>query len=99
MSNDDEGVRSFTPSDLARRLARAGTIMNMVTAWAFLRGHVAEDFPGRADPAHPGALLLTESEFAGLVDELLLHVDSFRSKLSGSIIEAERKNGENGEQS
>lgn len=89
----EEPRRLFTPADLARRLAREGTIMNMVTAWAFLRGHVAEDFPGRIDPAQPAALSLTECEFGGLVDELLLHVDSFRSSLSSRLAEAERQGG------
>jgi hypothetical protein len=94
MAENDEQRQTVTPAELARRLAREGTIMNVATAWAFLRGRVGEEFPERIDAGDPITLALTAGEFNDLVEELLLHVDSFRYSLSSSIAEAERHGGQ-----
>ncbi|MGI8552289.1 MAG: hypothetical protein ACR2PL_16110 [Dehalococcoidia bacterium] len=90
MDQTKTALHDHTPAELARRLAREGIIMNVATAWAFLRNRSKEEFPERPETADPAVLPLTNEEFSDLVDELLLHVDSLRSALSRSLVEAER---------
>lgn len=64
-------VPSFSPADIARRVAALGLIADPTMVWAYLRTRLAEAYPERLTGLPDAALPVAEADLDEWLDDFL----------------------------
>ncbi len=81
----DDPPPPFGPADVLRRLTALGVLANAVTAWSYVRGRLATEFPDRAALAGPVELPVDAETLDDWLDDLADSVEAERSRLARNL--------------